>query len=57
MLNYEGLQEGQRLKSLTKPSVTKVQLVKHAGASGDFNPLHTDDDFAKKVGMQGVIAH
>ncbi len=30
----------------------------YAGASGDFNPLHTDDDFAKAVGMKdGVIAH
>lgn len=57
MLIYEELQAGQRLTSLTKASVTKVQLVKYAGASGDFNPLHTDDDFAKKIGMQGVIAH
>lgn len=57
MLNYEDLYEGQRLESLTKPAVTKVQLVKYAGASGDYNPLHTDDDFAKKIGMQGIIAH
>lgn len=57
MLIYEELKAGQRLTSLTKASVTKVQLVKYAGASGDFNPLHTDDDFAKKIGMQGVIAH
>lgn len=57
MLNYEDLYEGKRLESLTKPAVTKVQLVKYAGASGDYNPLHTDDDFAKKIGMQGVIAH
>ena len=57
MLIYEELQAGQRLTSHTKASVTKVQLVKYAGASGDFNPLHTDDDFAKKIGMQGVIAH
>ena len=57
MLNYEELKVGQRLQSLTKPNVTKVQLVKYAGASGDFNPLHTDDEFAKKIGMQGVIAH
>ncbi|MFF2587755.1 MaoC/PaaZ C-terminal domain-containing protein [Peribacillus butanolivorans] len=57
MLIYEGLYEGQKLKSLIKPAVTKVQLVKYAGASGDFNPLHTDDAFAKEIGMQGVIAH
>ena len=57
MLNYENLHEGQRLETLIKPPVTKVQLVKYAGASGDFNPLHTDDAFAQEVGMQGVIAH
>ncbi|WMX53447.1 MaoC/PaaZ C-terminal domain-containing protein [Peribacillus sp. R9-11] len=56
MLIYEGLYEGQKLMSLIKPAVTKVQLVKYAGASGDFNPLHTDDAFAKEIGMQGVIA-
>lgn len=56
-LRYESLQEGQRFESLTKPPVTKVQLVKYAGASGDFNPLHTDDEFAQKIGMGGVIAH
>ncbi|MYL47589.1 dehydratase [Virgibacillus halodenitrificans] len=56
-LDFTSLKEGQQLKSLTKPPVTKVQLVKYAGASGDFNPLHTDDEFAKKVGMDGAIAH
>lgn len=57
MLNYSELQEGQVLESLKKPTVTKVQLVKYAGASGDFNPLHTDDEFAQSIGMPGVIAH
>lgn len=56
-LEYGSLREGQQLEPLMKPPVTKVQLVKYAGASGDFNPLHTDDEFARKVGMDGVIAH
>lgn len=56
-LEYKNLTEGQQLDPLTKPPVTKVQLVKYAGASGDFNPLHTDDEFAQKIGMDGVIAH
>lgn len=51
------LVEGQQLPPYTKPKVTKVQLVQYAGASGDFNPLHTDDAFAQKIGMPGVIAH
>ncbi|MBX6395383.1 MAG: MaoC family dehydratase N-terminal domain-containing protein, partial [Alicyclobacillaceae bacterium] len=42
---------------LVKPPVDRVQLVKYAGASGDFNPLHTVDDFARQAGLDGVIAH
>lgn len=57
MLEYKVLKEGQHLEPLTKKPITKVQLVKYAGASGDFNPLHTDDEFAQKIGMDGVIAH
>lgn len=56
-LQYDDLQEGKQLETLKKPAITKVQLVKYAGASGDFNPLHTDDAFAQKIGMDGVIAH
>ncbi|WP_339262922.1 MaoC/PaaZ C-terminal domain-containing protein [Lysinibacillus sp. FSL K6-3209] len=57
MLQFKELQQGQKLEPLVKPAVTKVQLVKYAGASGDFNPLHTDDAFAQSIGMPGVIAH
>lgn len=56
-LDFESLFEGKQLIALTKPPISKVQLVKYAGASGDFNPLHTDDEFAKSLGMDGVIAH
>ena len=38
-------------------SVTRDSLVRYAGASGDFNPIHYRDDFAKAVGLPGVIAH
>lgn len=57
MLQFKELQQGQKLEPLVKPAITKVQLVKYAGASGDFNPLHTDDAFAQSIGMPGVIAH
>ncbi|WP_194074649.1 MaoC/PaaZ C-terminal domain-containing protein [Oceanobacillus halophilus] len=57
VIDMDSLQEGQELQSLTKPAISKVQLVKYAGASGDFNPLHTDDAFAQQIGMDGVIAH
>jgi acyl dehydratase len=37
--------------------VTRADLVRYAGASGDFNPIHWNDRFAAKVGLPGVIAH
>ncbi|WP_433529957.1 MaoC family dehydratase [Micromonospora sp. CA-263727] len=37
--------------------VTRADLVRYAGASGDFNPIHWSDRFAAKVGLPGVIAH
>ena len=36
---------------------TRDSLVKYAGASGDFNPIHYRDDFAQSVGLDGVLAH
>jgi acyl dehydratase len=36
---------------------TRLDLVKYAGASGDFNPIHTNERFAKSVGLPDVIAH
>ncbi|PID15105.1 dehydratase [Sporosarcina sp. P34] len=53
----EDLTVDQKLEPMMKPPITKVQLAQYAGASGDFNPLHLDDGFAQKIGMDGVIAH
>ena len=36
---------------------TRGRLVRYAGASGDFNPIHYNDAFAQSVGLDGVIAH
>lgn len=36
---------------------TRDALVRYAGASGDFNPIHYRDDFARSVGLPGVLAH
>ena len=47
---------GDPFSSVTKAPITKVQLVRYAGASGDFNPIHTDDEEAQSVGLKGVIA-
>jgi acyl dehydratase len=37
--------------------VTRADLVRYAGASGDFNPIHWNDEVARAVGLPGVIAH
>ena len=37
--------------------VTRTDLVRYAGASGDFNPLHHDPDFARAAGLPDVMAH
>ena len=47
---------GSALPELRKDAVTKLQLVKYAGASGDYNLIHTDDETARAVGLEGVIA-
>lgn len=54
---YEDINVGDEMPELVKGPLQKLQHVMYAGASGDFNPLHTDDDFAKAVGLDGVIAH
>jgi acyl dehydratase len=37
--------------------IDRAVLVRYAGASGDFNPIHWDEAFATEVGLPGVIAH
>ncbi|MDA0999506.1 MAG: MaoC/PaaZ C-terminal domain-containing protein [bacterium] len=48
---------GDALPDLVKDPIGRVQLVKYAGASGDFNPLHFDDSVAQERGLDQVIAH
>lgn len=54
----EDIREGTEFPPLSKEPIDRVRLVKYAGASGDFNPLHYDEDFARQAGMpNGCIAH
>lgn len=55
-INIAGLEIGQVIGS-KEFLLTRDSLVRYAGASGDFNPIHYRDDFAKSVGLPGVIAH
>ncbi|HEX6552295.1 MAG TPA: MaoC/PaaZ C-terminal domain-containing protein [Ktedonobacteraceae bacterium] len=56
-LYYEDVQVGDTIPELVKPALLHIQLVRYAGASGDFNPLHTDPKFGEMVGTGGIIAH
>jgi acyl dehydratase len=55
-IDINGLEVGQVIGT-TEYLLTRDSLVRYAGASGDFNPIHYRDDFAKSVGLPGVIAH
>lgn len=48
---------GQELAPLVKPPITQEQLRRYAEASGDYNPIHLDEQAARRVGLDGVIAH
>jgi acyl dehydratase len=50
------LEVGQVVAEASFP-LTRDSLVRYAGASGDFNPIHYRDDVAHSVGLPGVLAH
>ena len=52
----DGLEVGQVVAERTF-SLSRDSLVRYAGASGDFNPIHYRDDVASAVGLPGVLAH
>ncbi len=56
-LSFESLQPKQEIARLRKDPITHAQLVRYAGASGDFNPIHNDETFARSQGLDGTIAH
>jgi acyl dehydratase len=54
--SYDDLQAGTEIP-LRQYQVTRRDLVRYAGASGDFNPIHWNERHAKAVGLPDVIAH
>ncbi len=50
------MQPGDELPTL-KMTPDKYLTVRYAGASGDFNPIHIDEEFARQVGLPGRILH
>ncbi|MFG2678339.1 MaoC family dehydratase [Streptomyces sp. NPDC048392] len=53
---YDDVEVGTELPARSFP-VDRARLVRYAGASGDFNPIHWNEKFAKEVGLPDVIAH
>jgi acyl dehydratase len=57
-LHRKELSVGDRRELVLVEDLTRTQIVQYAGASGDYNPLHTDEVFARDVaGYPGVFAH
>ncbi|MDQ1710777.1 MAG: hypothetical protein QOE45_227 [Frankiaceae bacterium] len=55
-MNYDDVNVGDEIPARDFP-VQRVNLVMYCGASGDFNPIHWNERFAKLVGLPDVIAH
>lgn len=56
-IEFDKVEVGQSLPPLDVPVIEHANLVRYAGASGDFNPIHNDPDFARKAGLEGTISH
>jgi acyl dehydratase len=57
-LNASELNEGDSFSEVVAEDLSRTQIVQYAGASGDYNPLHSDEVFAKEVGgYPTVFAH
>lgn len=55
-ITLDGLEEGTEVLR-TSIAITRDALVRYAGASGDFNPIHYNDAAAQRAGLPGVLAH
>lgn len=55
-LQLDSVREGDEAPVLTH-TLTRTDLVKYAGASGDFNPMHTDEVAAQAAGLPSVFGH
>jgi acyl dehydratase len=57
-LSARDLKVGDTREMLLVDDLTRTQIVQYAGASGDYNPLHSDEKFAREVaGYPGIFAH
>jgi acyl dehydratase len=56
VVRWDDVEVGTELPPL-RVELRRADLVRYAGASGDFNPIHWDEQFAVAAGLPGVIAH
>jgi acyl dehydratase len=54
---FDQVKEGDELPAVVVENLTRTDLVRYAGASGDFNPIHHDEFFAKAAGNPSVFGH
>jgi len=56
-LCFDDVKEGDELPAFVVENLTRSDIVRYAGASGDFNPIHHDQTFAEAAGNPTVFAH
>ncbi len=54
---FADVKEGDTIPAFVVENLSRTDLVKYAGASGDFNPIHHDEGFAKMAGNPSVFGH
>jgi acyl dehydratase len=54
---FEDVKEGDPIPPFVVEGLSRTDLVKYAGASGDFNPIHHDEEFARSAGNPTVFGH
>jgi acyl dehydratase len=54
---FEDVKEGDAIPAFVVERLSRTDLVKYAGASGDFNPIHHDEEFARSAGNPTVFGH
>jgi acyl dehydratase len=56
-LTFDSVKQGDEIPQFVVENITRTDIVKYAGASGDFNPIHHDEGFAQSAGYPSVFAH
>jgi acyl dehydratase len=55
-ITMDGVMPGMELDEMVFGPLSRVDIVRYAGASGDFNPIHTDEGYARSTGAPTVFA-